>query len=281
MEEFRILTTKEKALKINLREDIYGSFAEIGAGQEVASNFFRAGGASGTIAKTMSAYDMAFSDAIYGRCDRYVAEPRLKQMLNKEYDLLPERLVKRRDNSMFFAFANTVEVLNYKKSNKPHGWVGIKFQLSPESEPNECIIHVKMRDNDNVSQQNILGIIGVNLIFGCFFHKNASQLLGSLMDNLSSDSIEIDMFRIKGPNFVNVDNRLMSLLLVKNGFTRAAMFGPDGNVLQPSEALYKKNVLMLRGRFRPVTLVNVDMLLKAMKHFKADPEVEYGNILTL
>ena len=281
MAQLRTLSTKEKALKLNMRPDIYGSFAEIGAGQEVAANFFKAGGASGTVAKTMSAYDMSFSDAIYGECDRYVTESRLYQMLDKEYELLPERLNERSDRSQFFAFANTVEALNYSKSNRPHGWVGIKFQLSANAEPNYCIIHVKMRDRSNLMQQNCLGVIGVNLIFGCFFIRNADELLDSLMDDLSPDRIEIDMIRISGPDFTEVDNRLMALKLVKKGYTKAAMFGPDGNVLQPSETLYKKNVLVLRGRFRPVSLVNVDMLLKSLKSFKSEPDVDQDNILAI
>ncbi len=281
MTQFRTLTTKEKALKVNMRPDIYGSFAEIGAGQEVAANFFKAGGASGTVAKTMSAYDMSFSDAIYGECDRYVTESRLHQMLDKEYELLPERLGNRADRSLFFAFANTVEALNYSRSNRPHGWVGMKFQLSPSSEPNECVIHVKMRDRSNLMQQNCLGVIGVNLIFACFFIRSEDELVQSLMDDLSPERIEIDMIRLKGPDFDHVDNRVLALKLVSKGFTKAAMFGPDGHVLQPSETLYKKNVLVLRGRFRPVTLVNVDMLLKSLKSFKSEEDVDQNNILAL
>lgn len=281
METLRKLSTKEKALKINLRTDIYGSFAEIGAGQDVAANFFKAGGASGTVAKTMSAYDMSFSDAIYGTCDRYVCEPRLLMMLDKEYKLLIERLPEKHGDTTFFAFADTVEALNYEKTNKPHGWIGIRFQTTPGGPYNDCVIHVKMHDRDALSQQHALGIVGVNLIFGCYFHHNTDDLLNSLMDGIESHQIEIDMFRLDGPDFEHVDNRLMSLKLVKNGMTEAAMFGPDGKVLQPSEALYKKNVLVLRGRFRPVTHVNVDMLFTARRHFKKDPDVDPSKIVVL
>lgn len=278
----RKLTTKEKALQVNLENDIYGSFAEIGAGQDVAANFFKAGGASGTIAKTMSAYDMSFSDAIYGVCERYVCEPRLMKMLEHEYDLLRERLPHRAPNTRFFTYANTVEALNYKRTNQPHGWIGMRFQCVPQSSYyNECIIHVKMHDNDVILQQQALGIIGVNLVFGCFFIKDPEELLDSLLDGLVPGRIEIDMFRINGPDFRHVDNRLMSLKLVRSGMTSAAMFGPDGNVMQPSEALYKKNVLVLRGRFRPVTHVNVDMLLTARRHFKAEPDVNKEKIVVL
>jgi hypothetical protein len=281
MNELRKLSTKEKALQINLKREIYGSFAEIGAGQEVAANFFKAGGASGTIAKTMSAYDMTFSDEIYGKCERYVCEERLLQMLDKEYGLLEERLPARAPFTRFFAVANTVEALNYERTNQPHGWIGVRFQLTPESEPNECVVHLKMHDNDALLQQNALGIVGVNLIFGCFFLKDPEEILLSLQDDLAKGRIEIDMFRLNGPDFTDVDNRLMALKLVKNGMTRAAMFGPNGHVMQPSEALYKKNVLVLRGRFRPVTHVNVDMLLTARRHFKREAEVDKKRIVVL
>jgi hypothetical protein len=281
MNELRKLTIKEKALQINLRKDVYGSFAEIGAGQDVAANFFKAGGASGTIAKTMSAYDMSFSDAIYGISDRYVCEPRLKKMLDHEYSLLLERLPHLAENTSFFAFADTLEALNYERTNQPHGWVGLRFQTRPKGPYNECIIHIKMRDNEALLQQQAVGTVGVNLLFGCFFINDPEELLVSLVDGLAPGRIGIDMFRLNGPDFTHVDNRLMSLKLVKNGLTRAAMFGSDGNVLQPSEVLYKKNVLVLRGRFRPVTNVNVDMLLTARRHFKREPDVDKTKVVVL
>jgi hypothetical protein len=280
-DEFRKLTTQEKALRINLRTDIYGSFAEIGAGQEVAANFFKAGGASGTIAKTISAYDMKFSDAIYGYCERYVCEPRLAKMLDHEYELLAERLPHRIDSTCFFAFADTVEVLNFDRSNQAHGWIGLRFQLRPHSEPNDCVIHVKMHDNDPFQQQLSLGIVGVNMLYACSFLSDPEEMLMSLLDSLSIRRIEIDMFRLTGPDFAHVDNRLMALKLVKNGLTKAAMFGPDGKVLQPTDELYKKNVLVLRGRFRPVTHVNVDMLLASRRHFRSETDVERSKIVVL
>ncbi|MDH4058875.1 MAG: TonB-dependent receptor, partial [Cyclobacteriaceae bacterium] len=281
MDEFRKLTTQEKALRINLRRDIYGSFAEIGAGQEVAANFFKAGGASGTIAKTISAYDMKFSDAIYGYCERYVCEPRLIKMLDHEYELLAERLPHRIEDTRFFAFSDTVEVLNFDRSNQAHGWIGLRFQLKPKGEFNDCVIHVKMHDNDPLQQQYALGVVGVNLIYACNFFTDPEEILMSLLDGFTGRRIEIDMFRIIGPDFKHVDNRLMALKLVKNGFTKAAMFGPDGEVMQPSDELYKKNVLVLRGRFRPPTHVNVDMLLAARRHFKSEPDVERSKIVVL
>ncbi len=280
MEEKKI-TTQEKALQINLSKSIYGSFAEIGAGQEVAANFFKVGGASGTIAKTISAYDMKFSDAIYGVCERYVCEDRLVQMLEKEYALLLERLPHRAEHVRFFAFSDTIEALNYERTNQGHGWVGLRFQTHPLGEFNECVMHLKMHDNDPLQQQFAVGIVGVNLLYGCMFYSDPEKIMMSLLDGLTTRRIEIDMFRIDGPDFKHVDNRLMALKLVKNGLTKAAMFGPDGTVLQPSETLYKKNVLILRGRFRPVTHVNVDMLLTSRRHFKNEPDVDRSKIVVL
>lgn len=275
------LSTQEKALRINLSKSIYGSFAEIGAGQEVAANFFKVGGASGTIAKTMSAYDMKFSDAIYGVCDRYVCEDRLIQMLNHEYRLLPERLPHRITETRFFAFADTVEILNFERTNQGHGWIGLRFQLKPEGPFNDCVVHVKLLDNDPLQQQMSLGILGVNMIYGCMMIREPEGIINSLLDGLTTRRMEIDMFRLSGPDFEHVDNRLMALKLVKNGLTKVAMFGPDGTVMQPSEALYKKNVLVLRGRFRPVTHVNVDMLLSARRHFKREADVDKSRMVVL
>jgi hypothetical protein len=281
MDDFRKLTTQEKALRINLSKAIYGSFAEIGAGQEVAANFFKVGGASGTIAKTISAYDMKFSDAIYGVCDRYVCEDRLLQMLDHEYVLLPERLPQRIETTRFFAFSDTVEIVNYERTNQGHGWMGLRFQLRPHSDPNECVIHVKMHDTDPLQQQLALGIVGVNMLYGCMFMTDPEEILMSLIDGLTNRRIEVDMFRLSGPDFKHVDNRLMALKMVKNGLTKAAMFGPMGNVMQPSDELYKKHVLVLRGRFRPPTHVNVDMLLASRRHFRREPDVDRSKIVLL
>jgi len=278
------LGSKQKALRINLDSRIYGSFAEIGAGQDTAAQFFKAGGASGTIAKTMSAYDMTFSDEIYGPepGGRYVVESRLSKMLKHEYDLCEMRLSGQRGaNTLFFAFANTVVALNYQKTNEAHGWIGLRFQLEPLAAYNEVIIHVKMLDNDSGLQQQALGVIGVNLMYGCFYyHKSPETLLLSLLDDLGTDRIQIDMIRLQGFDFAHVDNRLMSLYLVKHNFTEIAMFAPNGNVLQPSEALYKKNILLLRGRLRPIANVHMDMLRTGLEAFKAEPDVD-GNKLVM
>jgi hypothetical protein len=277
--------TKQKALAINLDPEIYGSFAEIGAGQDVAANFFKAGASSGTVAKTMSAYDMVFSDAIYGTQEgrRYVSEPRLIAMLNHEYGLLIERLAKQRGNTTtFFAFSATFSALNYHKTNDGHGWMGVRFQLKPDGKFNDVVLHVKLLDNDNNLQQQAVGILGVNLIYACFYYNEyPSVFLLSLMDNLSKDGIQIDMVRFEGPDFSKVDNRLMSLHLVKYGFSDAAVFGPDGKNLQPSEVLYKKHIVVIRGRFRPIINVHLDMLNTGVKQFMQEPDVDKKNVMVV
>ena len=279
MNPFRELTTKEKALKINLDSSIYGSFAEIGAGQEIAAHFFKAGGASGTVAKTMSAYDMTFSDAIYGKSGRYVCEDRLLRMLKKEYRLLEQRLGKRAPETRFFALANTAETLNYRRTNQGHGWIGVRFQLTPESPANDCIMHIVLHDQDAVWQQQAMGIIGVNMLHACYHaHENIDTFLHTLMQNLGPERVEVDMLRLSGPAFAEVDNRLLALKLVKAGMTDAAIFGPDGQVQQPSEALYKKHVVLLRGRFRPFTKVHSDMYRTALKQFEKEPDVDEARI---
>jgi hypothetical protein len=278
-----LLTTNRKALTINLDEPKYGTFAEIGAGQEVARVFFQAGGASGTIAKSISAYDMAFSDAIYGKAPRYVSRERLTLMLNHEYSLLRERLASTRgERTTFFVFADTVAAKSFKGTNEAHGWMGIRFQTTPDGEPNDILLHVRMWDKENVLQQQALGIVGTNLIYGAFYyHEEPKKLIESLLDNLSSDRIEVDMLKFTGPAFKNVDNRLMSLHLVHFGLTNAVMFGPTGDVLQPSEVLYKKTILVERGSFRPVTHVNVDMLNCATAQFVQEPEVKGKEVVVL
>lgn len=274
-------SSKRKALRINLNENIYGTFAEIGAGQETVRHFFRAGGASGTIAKAMSAYDKDFSDAIYGLEDdqRYVTESRLKTMLTHEIHLMEDRLSRKKfPNTLFFSYANTVATLDFAKKFKGHGWIGVKFQLDSLEGYNEIIMHFRFKENDAKLQQETLGTLGVNLIYGGFYlHDSPKDLLKSLYDNLQKDQIEIDMVNLSGPRFAYVDNRLMSLQLVKNGMTNAVMFGPDGNNLLPAQQLYKKNILTLRGSFRPVTKVNMDIYHRATELFYAEKKVDREN----
>src|ERR1700757_2431785 len=278
-----LLTTNRKALTINLDEPKYGTFAEIGAGQEVARHFFQAGGAAGTVAKSISAYDMKFSDAIYGKSARYVSRERLGLMLDHEYELLLERLKSLRgDRSEFFVFGNTVAARNFKGTNECHGWMGIRFQAEPNAPPSDIVMHVRMWDKENVLQQQALGVIGVNLIYGAFYYlTDQNKLIQSLADNLTLDRIEVDMINFSGPLFGHVDNRLMSLKLVEYGLTNAVLFSPKEEVLQPSEVLYKKAILVERGSFRPVTLVNADMMACALAQFLAEPELKGVDVVVL
>ncbi len=270
------LETEQKALEINLDDHIYGTFAEIGAGQEVARYFFQVGAAAGTIAKTMSAYDKVYSDKIYGpeASGRYVCESRLYKMLDHECDLMNTRLQNERPDTNFFVFADTVSAINYSKTIKGDGWLGIRFQLGPDSEYNEIVIHAKMLDNDNRLQQQAIGVLGVNLIYACYYyHEDPEVMIESLIDNLRG-RIAIDMIRISGPDFEGLDNRLLCLMLVKHKLTDVAMFGPDGKSVHASEFLYKKNVLVVRGSFRPITLVNQDMIKSSFEQFRNEPDVE-------
>jgi hypothetical protein len=279
MTEEKRQTTEEKALKINLTRDIYGCFAEIGAGQEVAANFFRAGGSSGTIAYSQSAYDMKVSDSMYGEASRYVCEERLLTMLETEYETMKFRLPEKNKDTRFFAFCNTVESLNYHKTNQGQGWVGIRFQLSLDSKPNDIILHVKMHDTNNKNQQEALGVLGVNLIHAAYFHNdNLDDFLEDLAHRLPRERMEIDMLRVSGPEFENIDNRIIALNLVKKGITDATMFDLCGNVLQPATALYKRNILLMRGRFRPVTKVHIDMIENGTANFMKEEEVEPENV---
>ena len=274
-----------KALRINLNKYIYGTFAEIGAGQEVARHFFRSGGASGTIAKTISAYDKNFSDNIYGEEDdkRYVTEARLDKMLKYEMGLLEDRIPRNENpNKMFFSFANTVTTIDFAKKFKGHGWMGIRFQAAQEQAYSEITLHVRFHQTEARLQQEVLGIIGVNLIYGAFYkNQEPKKLLRYLYDHIDKDAIEIDTINFKGPLFKEVDNRLMSLQLVKNGMTDAVMFNPEGSNILPARELYKKNILTLRGSFRPVTKVNIDMFEKALDAFIQEPEVNENKTVVI
>jgi hypothetical protein len=266
------LDTNQKALRINLDARRYGTFAEIGAGQEVARWFFRVGGAAGTVAKTISAYDMAVSDAIYGPTERYVSRRRLKAMLDHEFDLLLERLDEKRGNkTAFFAFANTVAT----RKEEGNGWLGIKFQAESGADPSEIYIHVRMMDKESVRQQEALGVMGVNLIHGTFYsYQQPETLIRSLLDDLTWERVEVDMIRFAGPAFAKVDNRSVALQLVKEGLTEAAMFTAEGEAVQWAEVLYKKPVLVQRGSFRPVTKATLDVLERGLEQFMEEPGVK-------
>ncbi|MCY4644667.1 MAG: hypothetical protein OXB88_08630 [Bacteriovoracales bacterium] len=279
------LSASEKALKINLDHNIYGTFAEIGAGQEVARYFFQAGAAGGTVASTISAYDMAFSDHLYGKAARYVCQKRVEQMLLKEYRSLTTILQETRPKeTKFFAYANTVSVRNFQGTNECHGWMGIRFQdkRHRENDANEIIIHVRLLDNDKISQSQAIGVCGVNLCYGAhFLSRDMDAFVVSLMDNLSHERIEIDMICVKGPLFAGVDNRILALKLVKNKMAHAVVFDEKGLVAQPSDLFYKKNIIVLRGSFRPPTHVNMDMIRCANEIYLQEEGHSEDNLLTI
>jgi hypothetical protein len=281
----QIPSTTDKALRINLNDNIYGTFAEIGAGQETVRHFFRAGGSSGTIAKAMSAYDKDFSDAIYGieEDGRYVTESRLKKMLDHEVELIEQRLNREKHPSkMFFSYANTVATIDFAKQFKGHGWVGIRYQIDSDEAYNEIVLHIRFKETDAKLQQETLGKLGVNLIYGAFYKYNdPKKLLRYLYDHIDKDQLEVDTINFSGPRFADVDNRLMSLQLVKNGMTDAVMFDPTGKNILPAAVLYKKNILALRGSFRPVTKVNMDMYEKSLQMFVDGNKVKKENTLVV
>ncbi len=267
------LSTQDKALGINIAGARYGTFAEIGAGQEVARWFFHVGGAAGTVAKTISAYDMAVSDAIYGTSPRYVSRQRLAAMLDHEWKLLKERLdAPRGSDTRFFVFADTVAARSYSRHEEGQGWLGIRFQTAPREPPSEIIIHARMWDQENAREQEALGILGVNLVYGAFFlHARTEEMIGSLMDGLTRDRMEVDMIKLSGPAFAGADNRLMSLQLVQQRLTNAAVFSPDGEVVEPAELLHDQPVLIERGSFRPVTRLTLAMADRALEQMREIP----------
>jgi len=265
-----------KAQTINRDRTIYGSIAEIGAGQETARWFFRAGGAAGTVAKTMSAYDMTFSDAIYGSSPRYVSRARLHAMLEHEYKLIIERLDNKRGQSTcFFAFANTVAARSYSYKTDGHGWLGIRFQTRPREDFSQIDLHVNLHGQKNLQDQETLGVLGVNLIYAAMqLHHDPEQLLQTLMDSLYNELCEIDMIDFSGPAFAGVDNRLMALRLVEKGLSNAAMFTPDGRIVQVAEQLWKKAVIVERSRYRPPTLFTINLLDCAREAFMQDTNLQ-------
>ncbi|MCB1887887.1 MAG: TonB-dependent receptor [Rhodocyclaceae bacterium] len=277
------LTTDQKALAVNLDKYKYGSIVEIGAGQEVARRFFSVGAAAGTIAKTMSAYDMAVSDAIYGHVDRYVSRARMLQMLDKEFSQVVDRLSDvRPKNTTFFAYAATVTARSFKQKNECHGWVGLRLQLHPAAPPSDVILHVRMMDNDNAQQSEALGILGVNLIHGAFnYFQTPEWIVEALGDGLGSDRIEVDLIHFSGPYFEEVENRLMNLHLIRSWLTRAVVFNPAGEVVVPGELFYRKPVMVMRGSFKPVTLVNVDMMGAGLAQFSQVAAVDEPDIVSL
>jgi hypothetical protein len=275
--------TRQKALQINLDPTTYGTFAEIGAGQEVTRWFFRVGAAAGTIAKTISAYDMTVSDAIYGPTDRYVSRQRLVQMLDHEYALLQERLqATRGQTTRFFAFADTVTARSFTQREETHGWMGIRFQSAPQGPPSQIILHVRMLDRENVQQQEALGIIGVNLIHAALYrHAEPALLIPAFLENLTAERLEVDMLKCEGPAFAGVDNRVLSLELVEQGLTEAAMFTDTGEVVQAAEVLYTKPLLVVRGNFRPITHATLDLIQSARAQAACDLHLQDEPVVVL
>ncbi|MEX1132886.1 MAG: TonB-dependent receptor [Flavobacteriales bacterium] len=280
-----VLSPLQKARKVNGNPDLYGTFAEIGAGQETVRHFFRAGGASQTIAKAMSAYDKDFSNAIYGPepGNRFVCESRLKNMLRHEYGLMIDRLDrKEHPTKKFFTFANTIGTSTYQRPHSGHGWIGVRFQTAPDQPTSDIILHIRLHDADMAKQQESIGNLGVNLLYGCLFDNHDPQeIMTGLYDNISRHVMEIDMIQMNGPAFSKVDNRLLSLQLVKRGYTDAVLFGPDGQNLQASEMLFRKNILTIRGSFRPVTKVNIDMIMNGYNMFIKEQRVDRQNMQVL
>ncbi len=278
-------TTIEKALAFNLDPLKYGTIVEIGAGQEVARWFFQAGGAAGTIAKTMSAYDMNYSDDVYGAAPdgRYVSRARLEGMLDHEFSDTTSRIEAHRpEETRFFAFANTVAAQGFNKRAECHGWLGIRLQKTPKSPPDDIVLHVRMLDDTNLDQQEALGILGVNLIYGAFFYGDRPErLLRSLMDNIRWGRLEIDLVEFRGPNFGRIDNRLMALELVKASLARAVLFGPDGRVVIPADAFYRHSVLVMRGEFHTVQQADIDLFARAQARFRAQPANMASDVICL
>jgi len=272
MEDYKALEPEQKALEINLDNGIYGSFAEIGAGQEVARYFFKVGAAAGTIAKTMSAYDKTFSDAIYGpeETGRYVCETRVFKMLDREYKLMETRLSNEMPDTCFFAFADTVSTINYSRTIDGHGWLGVQFQLQPRGKPNTIVLHINLQDKSAILQQQAIGILGVNLVYAAFkYFEHPEILIRSLLENLRG-RLQVDMIHIEGPQFANLDNRLLSLYLVKHRLSPVAMFNESHRNVHGSEFLYKKQLLLAPASFKPYTRVHEDMLNRGFAQFVND-----------
>ena len=276
------LSTQQKALRLNLDATIYGTFAEIGAGQDVAANFFKAGAASGTVAKSISAYDMTFSDSIYGREEsgRYVCQARVEKMVQYEYELLIQRLDCKGSDINYFAYANTVAARNFQGTNEPHGWVAIRFRHEPEAEPSDLILHIRMHDQTNILQQKAIGILGVNMVYAIYnSREDCKTLITAIMENLDRSRIEVDMIETKGPAFSHIDSRLLSLQLIIDSYTDAVMFDEKGVVKLAKDELYRKNIIVTRGSYRPPTKVNFDILKTGLKNFSRD--IGNKNIVSL
>jgi hypothetical protein len=245
------LDTHHKALTLNLDPSTFGSFAEIGAGQEVARWFLLVGGASGTVAKSISAYDKEVSDNLYGSGSRYVSKQRLEAMLDNEWTQLLTQLSKSRGSqTRFFCFVDTVSARNFAGTNDAHGWIGLRFQLQPGGPPNDVLLHVNMRDPANVFQQQAIGILGVNLIYAAFYEVQTQEsFLEGLAQDVVAERIEIDHVDLRGPAFESWDRRALQVHLVRAGLAEAVFFPSKGSTVPPTEVLYKRAVVLAPGFF--------------------------------
>ena len=266
------ISTRDKALQINIDASRYGTFAEIGAGQEVARWFFHVGGAAGTVAKTISAYDMAVSDAIYGQTRRYVSRQRLQAMLDYEWRLMIERLQEERGAStMLFVFADTVTARSYSRQEEGDGWLGIRFQTERRGPASEIVIHARMWDLENARQQEALGILGVNLVHGAYHECQApAALLTALLSGLSLERIELDAIELTGPAFPGIDPRRVAVQAVRDGYANAIVLPTEGPIVPPTESLRKRPILLERGLFRTVKPVYGTMLAAARTRFQQE-----------
>ena len=270
------LDTYHKALAINLDTSSFGSFAEIGAGQEVARWFLLVGGASGTVAKTISAYDKEVSDDLYGSGSRYVSKQRLEAMLDNEWTQLLTQLAKTRgEHTRFFCFVDTVSARNFAGTNDAHGWIGLRFQLQPGGPPNDILLHINMRDPSNALQQQAIGILGVNLIYAAFYEAQSRELfLEGLSQDVGGERIEIDYVDLRGPAFESVDRRTLLVELVRNGLAEAVFFSARGSAVPPTEVLYKKAIVLAPGHFGHTdpahSQVHMQLLASAIQELHGD-----------
>ena len=262
MPENEKLDTHQKALSINLDGTIFGSFAEIGAGQEVARWFLRVGGASGTVAKTISAYDKEVSDQLYGVGTRYVSKPRLEAMIESEWKQLLDQLgVSRGADTRFFTFVDTISARNFAGTNDCHGWLGLRFLREPKDKPNDLILHANLMDPSNVQQQEAVGILGVNLIYAVHHSlASADEFLRSVVAELGLKRVEIDCLKWTGPAFQDWNEDTIHAFLVAGGFAEAVVFPADDQLAPPNELLYKRALVLAPGRFDSITDVHANLI---------------------
>ena len=273
--------THQKALTINLDAAIFGSFAEIGAGQEVARWFLTVGGASGTVAKTISAYDKEVSDDLYGRGTRYVSKPRLEAMMESEWkQLIGELQATRGATTRFFTFVDTISARNFAGTNECHGWVGLRFQHTSGGAPNDVMLHINLQDPTNLQQQEAVGILGVNLIYAAAHSLDSPDaFLAALFEDLSLSRMEIDFVELKGPVFGSWDKRNLHASLVTSGYAEAVAFSAEGAAIAPTEFLYKKALVLAPGLFETASELHSQLIQTTLAQLpKAELEQSKGSL---